>query len=55
MGKQDRNTDVTLYLRTGDTVTRKGLTDAEAEVLQDSVHTDPQLNGAVAIKRGKPR
>lgn len=55
MSKQDKNTDVTVYLKTGDTVTRNGVSDAEALKLENSAFTDPQVAGVVAIKHGKRR
>ena len=54
MGEQD-TTDVVVYLRTGDTVTRNGVSDAEALELEDTAFTDPQVVQVIATKPGDRR
>jgi hypothetical protein len=48
--RQDKgNTDVTVYLNTGDTVTYRGVSDDKAREIEDT-YTNPQVVEVVAVK-----
>jgi hypothetical protein len=53
MSKQDKNTDVTVYLKNGDTVTRNGVSDDDARRFENLAFTDPQVSCVNATKHGK--
>ena len=55
MNERARNTDVTIYLKSGDTVTRTGVTEAEASRLEARAVDDPQVAGTVTITRPSGR
>lgn len=52
MGEQDKNTDVTVYLKNGDTVTRRDVSDDDARWFENLAFTDPQVALVSAKKRG---
>jgi hypothetical protein len=52
MSEQDKNTDVTIYLKNGDTVTRNGVSDDDARWLENLPFTDQQVSRVDATKRG---
>jgi len=55
MSKHDKNTDVTVYMKNGDTVTRKGLSDDDARWFEDLPFTDRQVSRVDATKHDKRR
>lgn len=55
MAKRDANTDVTVYLKNGDTVTRHGVSDDDARWFENLAFTDQHVSRVDAVKHDKRR